>query len=95
MFKRGMVFFGNKLSQEEFNDDQMRTQTFERGTEAVENNISGITIGVRLRAVCAISVQGSEETIDALQAFLEETDIGHFAEDDPKNPPFRAAALRK
>jgi hypothetical protein len=63
------------------------------GVEQIQaQNISGITLGVRLTVACALGVTGSSEGIQRLKQYLDETKLADYHEVDPEHPTFRAAA---
>jgi len=85
-----VIFFGNKLSQEEFCNADLRKKALEDGIELIQTNYPDLCIITKLSAVCAISVKGVQDVVNELKCFLDLKGIG-YQEDDPSNPPFRAA----
>ena len=85
-----MVRLGNHLSQDEYNDNETRQRLLDQGAEAIEQNVSDIIITNRNLTFCNISVRGSEESLQALKEFLDESGIGECDLDlDPRAPDLR------
>lgn len=85
------VYFGSRLPREQFYDDTKRDETLRLGLERIKEYMDGIETLRSFNSACAVALRGADGDIEQLQAFLDSQDIA-WAEDDPQNPPFRAAS---
>lgn len=87
---QAIVFFGNDLSQAEFNNDDIRQRVLSEGLELVKQ-VPGVSVLSELGIACAAGVSGTNEDLLELEETLVQLGRGCLEIDNPRNPPLRAA----
>jgi hypothetical protein len=84
------VFFGNELSQEEFNDDAKRFYALRSGVEKIKEKSKDLKMLREFGVCCAVSFSGTAEKVKELRKFLDSQGIA-YQEEDPTKPMLRGA----
>jgi hypothetical protein len=78
LLKSAIVFLGDRLSEDQFDDDELRNQALESGAHLIQEHIAGIRLTNRNNLFCQIMVEGTEEQMTQLRIFLEQEQFGTF-----------------